>query len=270
MKMLPVIPAILLFLVSVTASADATVTYSVPEDQTEALPQTALVQNGRVLVKNAGDANTDLLFDPANAVMYIVDHSSSSYMALNEQALAAIEQQTSGLRAMMEQQLQGIPPEQRAQMEQMMQNMGINTAPPVERPVPTLETIGDTSYSGFECSERRVMEGTQQIATVCLSKGNNLGLSETDYQTLLGMQNFTFNLASQAKDLAAQMGNSIPNFSGASLDSLIIQGCDDSGSSASSMNITGIQDGALPGGTTNLPEGYSAQQMPDLGSLMGQ
>ena len=170
----------------------------------------------------------------------------------------------------MEQQLQGLPPEQRAQMEQMMQNMGINTAAPVERPVPTLETIGDASFSGFECSERRVMEGDRLIATVCLSKGNNLGLSESDYQTLLGMQNFTFELASKAKDLAAQMGNSMPNFSGAQLDSLIIQGSDNSGSSAGSMNITGIENGTLPAGSTNIPEDYAAQEMPDLGALLGR
>lgn len=268
MKYASLVSVSLVLMTTATAWADATVTYSVPEDQVDALPQQAFVQDGKVLVKNAGDANTDLLFDPANATMYIIDHSSSSYMPLNEATLVAVQEQASGMRAMMEQQLQGLPPEQRAQMEQMMQSMGINIAEAAERPVPTLEEIGDTSYSGFDCSEQRVMEGNLQIATVCLSNGNNLGLSDDDYQTLLGMQNFTFSLASKAKDLAAQMGNSIPNFSGASLDRLIIQGSDESGGSASSMNITGIDDSDLPAGSTAIPGGYTPQDMPSLESLM--
>jgi hypothetical protein len=82
------------------------------------------------------------------------------------------------------------------------------------------------------------------------------------------MQNFTFRLASKAKDLAAQMGNSIPNFSGEDLDDLIIQGSDATGDSASSMNITGIEDGALPEGSTSIPENYTEQAMPSLDSLL--
>jgi len=189
-------------------------------------------------------------------------------MPLNEATLMAVQEQASGMRAMMEQQLQGLSPEQHAQMEQMMQSMGTSMAEPAARPVPTLEEIGDTSYSGFDCSEQRVMEGDLQIATVCLSNGNNLGLGDADYQTLLGMQNFSFNLASKAKDLAAQTGNSIPNFSGASLDRLIIQGSDETGGNSGSMNITDIDDGTLPAGTTAIPDGYTPQDIPNLGSLM--
>jgi hypothetical protein len=258
----------LAILISGGAWGDATVTYTVPEGQSGELPNKAFVQDGKVLIKDAGDANTDMIFDPGNSTMYLIDHSTSTYMELNEETIMSFQEQASGMRALVEQQLQGIPPEQRAQMEQMMQNMGINTAAPVERPVPTLEEIGNTNYSGFECSEQRVMEGAQQIATVCLSLGNNLGLSEADYQTLLGMQNFTFRLASQAKELASQMGNSMPNFSGASLDTLIIQGSDESGGSSSSMNISGVEDDELPEGTTSIPGGYSAKDMPGLEDLM--
>ncbi len=268
MKKMLLIPVALTIMTSAPVRADATITYSVPADQSEGIPQQAFVQDGRVLVKNAGNASTDLVFDPANATMYVIDHANASYLQLNEAAIVAVQEQASGLRSMMEQQLQGLPPEQRAQAEKMMQSMGINTAVAVERPAPTLETIGDTSFSGFECSEKRVMEGDQQIATVCLSKGNNLGLSDSDYQALLGMQNFTFRLASKAKDLAAQMGNSIPNFSGEDLDDLIIQGSDATGGSASSMNITGIEDGALPEGSTSIPENYTEQAMPSLDSLL--
>ena len=64
------------------------------------------------------------------------------------------------------------------------------------------------------------------------------------------------------------MGNSIPNFSGANLDNLIIQGSDATGDSASSMNISGIEDGALPDGSTSIPDDYTEQAMPSLDSLM--
>ena len=210
MKKMLLIPAALTIMTSAPVGADATVTYSVPADQSGGIPQQAFVQDGRVLVKNAGDANTDLVFDPANSTMYVIDHANSSYLQLNEAAIVAIQQQASGLRSMMEQQLQGLPPEQRAQAEKMMQSMGINTAAAVERPAPTLEDIGDTSFSGFECSEKRVMEGEQQIATVCLSKGNNLGLSDSDYQPCSVCRTSPSNWPARQKTWLRKWGTAFP------------------------------------------------------------
>ena len=250
---------------------DAIISYS-GEGSDQTGSQTAYVQDGRVLIKDAGDANTDIVFEPASATMYVLDHSKKTAMRINEQAIDNFAGQASGMASIIQQQLaaqmQNMSAEEQAQMQELMGGFGLSGMTEQATPsAPTLQQTGNAEYGGIACSVNNVIQDGQIIANVCFSQGNNIGISDEDYQTLVGMQNFTFKMASKAQQFSGMLGGNVPEFGDIETDNLIIQGTNSTGES-NSMNIEQVSNESIPAGTTALPTGYAETQLPSLSDLM--
>ena len=265
----PVI-ALVITLAPVSVMADAVVLYSGDDGNTDA--RSAFVQNGKVLIKDTDDPNTDIVFQPDINTMFVINHAEQTIMRIDEQAIDQFAEQAGGMASMIQQQIQqqmaGMTDEQKAQMEAMLGGMmpGMNTQPQEPEPVTLVET-GSAQYAGFACTVNQVMRSGNIIGQVCFSMGNNLGLSNGDYQTLVGMQNFTFLMASKADQFSGMLGGNVPSFGNIETNNLIIQGTNAQNEN-NSMNIEAISNEGLPAGTTDLPTGYVEETLPSLSDLM--
>ena len=262
---------ILLAAVASYSYADAIVTYS---DDPDVLvgAHSAYVQNGRVLIKETENDSTEVIFEAASSTMYVIDHSKKTVMRLTEQVIDGLVSQVGGMASIIQQQLAeqmaNMSAEERAQMEALMGGLGLaDVQAPAKPAAPTLQATGNAEYAGIACTTNNVIQEGGTIAEVCLSKGNNIGVSEADYQALLGMQFFTLKMASKAQQFSGMFGGSMPSFGEIEAGNLIIQGTNLSGE-RSSMNIVGVSDATLPAGTTDLPVGYTEEEIPSLSDLM--
>lgn len=271
MKQLRVISVFILLATSSGFShADATIIYSNEADVlVEA--QTTYVQNGKVMIKNANN-NTDFIYEAASNTVFVVDHGNRTVMRITEQTFNNLVGQVSGMASIIQQQLEArmssMSAAEQAQMQAMMDSIGLATPQPsAAPPPPTLQTKGNAVHAGIACTINSVVQENNIIAEVCLSKGNNIGIANADYQALIGMQNFIFKMASAAQQFSGMLGGKIPSMGEIETENLIVQGTKLTGDRYT-MIIIGVSSNSLPADTTAVPQGYTEQQLPSLSDLM--
>ena len=237
----------------------ADTTINIISDQGEA---TVYVKNQKVAFKSNDDKNTEAIFVPAESSLYIIDHQNSSYSVINEAKIAQLNQTIGSAMNALEQQLQNLPPEQREQMKQMMGGFGMNMPEPAAaKPPQKLVATGNKNYSGISCSENNIMEAEQSIGKICISNGNNLGLSTQDYNTLLQAQRFMFSLAQKAGELANRFQHTIPNIDGSTFNGLIVAGENTDKEELNTFKISSIKQEADQN-STDIPADYTEQKLP--------
>jgi len=202
------------------AAADATIQIS-----TDQQPVTVFVKNQKVLFR-AGDARareqSEAVFDQTTQTLNIIDHQNRTLFPLNEKTVRQLGGTINAAVGAMQQQLEGMSPEQRAQMETMMSGLGLSVPKQDTRPAVTLSRVAEKSYSGIRCEESAVMQGKKKLASVCISSGNTTPLSDTDYGSLLAAQAFMLDMARQVKQFAKQYGQQIPNLGDIELSGLMV------------------------------------------------
>lgn len=233
------------------AYADATI-----EVITDEQPVTVLVKNQKVLLKlNGAQQQSEAIYDQRTQTLHVVDHSNQTIFPLNEKTINELSGTVNAAVGAMEQQLEGMTPEQRSQMEKMMGSLGLSMPEKETKPEVTLSRVREYSYSNIKCDESKVMEGDQALATVCVSQGNTTQLSEPDYQSLLEAQSFMFSLARQAKQFAKQVGQQVPNIGDLKLNGLLVNSLQDqaygnAGATASfrikAINVGDVEEIVIP------------------------
>lgn len=245
------------FFVNNGAHADATIEM-ISDDQAA----TILVKDSKVLLKLNSAQNqqqSEAIFDQRTQTMHIIDHSNQTIFPLNQKSIKELSGTINAAVGVMQQQMENMSPEQRSQMEKMMGSLGISVPEEETTPEVTLSRVREYSYSNIKCDESKVMEGNQELATVCVSQGNSTQLSDQDYQSLLDSQNFMFSIASETKQFAKQYGQPMPNFGDLKLDGLLVNSVQkeaygDSATNVSfrikSIDVGNIEDIVIPAGYT--------------------
>ncbi|HEY7391425.1 MAG TPA: hypothetical protein VH640_23120 [Bryobacteraceae bacterium] len=137
----------------------------------------------------AGGSPTSVLFltDNGRSRIVILDPARNEYRELDQQTL----NQLSGAMAQMQVQLQNLPPEQRARIEQMLRGrMGRAGAAggPTQRTTYTAK--GSASVNGFACTKYEGMRGAEKVAELCAAKPEDLHFSAADFQVLGKLREF--------------------------------------------------------------------------------
>jgi len=247
-------------LASNTARADATI-----EITTDQQPVTMQVKDQKVLIKISGTQaqQSEAIFDQRTQTLHIIDHSNQTIFPLNEKTIGELSGTVNAVVGAMQQQLENMTPEERNQMERMMASMGLSMPEKETKPEVSLSHVREYSYSNIKCDESKVMEGNQEIATVCISQGNSTQLSEQDYQSILAAQNFMFNVADHAKQFSKQYGQQIPNIGDLRLNGLLVNSLQkeaygNTGTSAS-FRIKGVDVGNIE--NIVIPTGYRQRSL---------
>ena len=110
----------------------------------------------------------------------------------------------------MRQQVQMLPPAQRALLEQ---HMGGLLSTPRDYGLPDLDQLhsvarGTRVIAGFHCQLHLLMKAQQPVGDVCLSTAAEAGVSLADFATLMAMMDFMRQAAGMAQELTGGLTES--------------------------------------------------------------
>jgi hypothetical protein len=135
----------------------------------------------------AGGSPNSILFltDGGRSRIVILNPARNEYREMDQQTL----NQLSGAMAQMQAQLQNLPPEQRARIEQMLRGrMGRAGGGAAQRT--TYAAKGSGSINGFACTKYEGMRGTEKVAELCAAKPADLHFDAADFQALGKLREF--------------------------------------------------------------------------------
>jgi hypothetical protein len=206
------------------------------------------------------------IFNSQQQTLAIVDHENQSLFVLNVQSIEKIGGTLSAAVGAVHQQMENLPANQRDKMLDMIRGFGLSV-PEQETPRLQLKTGSERSYKGIKCVEHQLLVEQIEVALVCLSRANSLGISDADYNSLLSAQSFMLNAASQANRLAEQHGQKIPNFKGLSLNSLLVHSAqqeiyDGSAKQAVKASFSIDQVSTVKLDNIITPQGYQRRSLP--------
>lgn len=248
------------------------------EINSDAQLATLFIKDNRLLMRSKDNQSTveagnvsasEAIYDDNEKTLYIIDHQDRSIFPLNQQSISQLSAVINSAANVMQEQMKSLPPEQQEQMKQTMKSLGLTLPETTTTPEVKLGAVTKKTHRGIECNERLLIEGEQQIGRVCISNGNSLSLSNTDYQNLLNAQAFFLSLAKEAQQVMQGYGQQLPNFGDLELDGILIntQQLAEANSdnvqanNQHSFEIISIEQTEV--NTIALPEGYETKSLLD-------
>jgi len=147
-----------------------------------------------------------VLYDKSRNLGIYVDTASKTFIEVDRPTL----EKYAGMASAMREQLQMLPPAQRALIEQ---NMGGLMGMPRNNGMPNLETLhsvarGTRVIAGFHCQLHLLLNEQQAVGDVCLSSAAEAGVSPADFSTLMAMMEFMREAAGMAQELTGGLTES--------------------------------------------------------------
>jgi hypothetical protein len=212
-RIFPMFATVVALSLSSVSQADAILQYT---DSGESSGSTLMIKGSQVRMeeREADGSTVYSLFDSKTRTLVMVIDEERSYAELTEDGLRA---QAGEVRAMQEQflqqmrqQMEQMPPDQRAMMEQQMRQMGIDAAmlSGDDAPVPdssaleTRRTGTSGTIGGVRCEGMEVLMDGTRTNELCVADPQQLGLSAADFATLRTLFEFMQSLS----DIALSMG----------------------------------------------------------------
>jgi len=170
----------------------------------EVSQQEVLLDSNRLRVNmnvtgKSSDKQSSVLFltDNGRNRMVMLDRPTNEYREIDQQTMNQVSQQLQGALGQLQAQLQNMPPEQRARIEQMMKGRGLpGAAAPPAAPRNTFIEKGSGSVNGFSCTKYEEMRGAEKIADICSAKPADLHLTAADFQVFDQMKQFAASMLS--------------------------------------------------------------------------
>ena len=219
------------------------------------LSQKMYVQNGLGRFVDAGGRAT-LIKD---GTLYIIDDADKSYIAFDKATMEKLAKKINATMAQMKEQLAKLPPEQRAQMEQMMPGM---TGGDQKWVVEAFDTGRSDKVDGRSCRLWDIKRNGELDDQLCV----------VPYSSLPGKENFQTVFANFAK-VFEEMAKSVPMLAGMMSNEFGAQskvngfpvrtrGYEDGklGNTEHSMSVW--REEAIPASMFEVPAGYKQKQMP--------
>lgn len=146
-------------------------------------------------MKMTGEDGSDMIFNSDEKNMLIISHPDKSYTTFDQNTVSNVK---SEIDKAMEQALAQVPPEQRAMVEQMMQNRmgGMSGMPnmggqaPVEITMPKIEfreTNRSDTINGYDCQYYESFEDGQKDGEHCVASWSELGVSDNIQNSFTAM-----------------------------------------------------------------------------------
>ena len=152
------------------------------------------------------DQSAYVLFDKNRNLAIFVDNATKTFIEVDQPTL----KKYAGMASAMRDQLQMLPPAQRALLEQ---HMGGLMGMPRNNVMPSLDTLhsvarGTRVIAGFHCQLHVLLKDQQPIGDVCLSSAAEAGVPPADYSTLMAMMEFMREAAGMAQELTGGLTES--------------------------------------------------------------
>lgn len=149
-----------------------------------------------------------VIFDGVAQVMYTVDPERKTYMEMTKADVDRMAAQIPAMMAQMKKMFEGMPPEQRAQLEAQMEKMTGSRAMPGSPDSMKMEfRKGGTDRVGsWTCDAYEMMMNGRKVGDMCTVRPEALGLTAADFDVSRRMQTFFQALAPQGAAGLFQVG----------------------------------------------------------------
>ena len=126
-------------------------------------------QSEKIRMEQGGNGDTEATMIFLGDRFLYIDHRDKSYIVMDDAMLDQVSAKMSEAMREMEAQLAGMPPEQRAMVEQMMkgQMQGMMGPQIDETPPLRVEATGSGKWKSHACREYAVFEGDAKTQEVC-------------------------------------------------------------------------------------------------------
>jgi hypothetical protein len=167
--------------------------------------QLALVQQGKIMVKQAGgNPDQDIIFDGPGQVLYIIDHQNKSYYRIDQGVIDKVVSMIDSLNAVVESQ-QGV-------LADLMETLGLSEEGS-DDPVVVKKTSTILSAAGIDCRLFQRFRSDKLESELCIAPKDNLTALGEHYETLDSLYIFGDQLLSHAGSILSNMGFTIPSMS---------------------------------------------------------
>ncbi len=190
----------------------------------------------------------------------VVDHKDKSYFVMDEAMLTEVSSQIGEAMKQMEEQLAGLPPEQRAMAEQMMKGgmsgmMGQEKAP---APAPRVEALGTGQWQSFKCRNYAVYEGAEKTQEVCAAAMKDIDGADEMIAAFRGMAEFVTKMTEMmpmGSDDGLNPGELMEQINGFPVHTIDFK----KGAVAGETSVESVSEQDLDDGVFAAPEGYKRQ-----------
>jgi hypothetical protein len=211
----------------------------------------------RVESRASGDESA-FVFDTQKQTARMINITKKTYTEMTKSDLDQMQNQTNSAMAQMQEQMRGLPPDQRALMEQMMRGRGLPGAAPAAPKVEYRQT-GSDKVGQWTCTKYEGTVGGQKTTEVCTVDPKEFGMAAADFEA--------------ARQLSQFMKSMLPN----STESVFVNGtAQDQGFSGVPVRRTSFRNGAVesvteitetrrqafPATTFDAPAGFRKEAMP--------
>src|SRR5690348_8827100 len=222
------------------------------------LSQKMYVQNGQGRFVDSGGRST-LIKD---GTLYVIDDSDKSYIAFDKATMEKLAVKINAAMSQMQEQLAKLPPEQRAQMEAMLPNMGGGDKKWV---VEAVDTGKSDKVDGRACRVWDVKRNGELDDQLCV----------VPFAQLPGKENFQAVFANFAK-VFEEMAKSVPMLSGVMSNEFSAQAkvggfpvrsrAYENGKLGQEEQLVKVwREEAVPAAMFEIPAGYKPKKMPTPG-----
>jgi len=202
-----------------------------------------------------GHITRTMIFDGAKQVIWNIEPGSKTYTEMTKQDLEQLSAQMSQMAAQMEERLKELPPDRRAQVEQMMRGRGMAAAPAK----PEYHKTGTDRVGKWSCDTYEREANGAKENEVCAAGAAALGLTPADLNVLTEMQTFVKGvLPPGMADRGVGIGNEqMQGFPGIPLRRVDFS----HGQEQSRTEVTEVTRQAIPAATFELPTGYTKKPL---------
>jgi hypothetical protein len=172
------------------------------------------VKNGKVRMDSVDSGDMSLVYDSASHATTVLDHGKKSFMRIDAETAATAGAAVSDAMALMEKQLEALPPEQREAMKQYLPQLpgGATSIPKIAAsPAGKSDTVNGTA-----CDVVNVTMDGKPLGEACIAS-SGIGLSDADQRTLRMMFDDMSKVASSVLGNGARTGQQFSALGGVPL-----------------------------------------------------
>ena len=205
-----------------------------------------------------------MIFDGGAQVMRMIDEGAKTYSEITKADLDRLSAQMQGAMAQLQQQMQNLPPEQRARMEAMMQGAGRGIAGMAAAQRPEYHKAGGTDKVGrWTCEKYEGTRNGAKVSEMCTVDPSAAGFTAADFEITKEFAEFFSKMMPQGMERLFSVGTAGPaGFSGFPVRALNF---DSSGKVTSTMELTDVSRQSFPDSIFAVPAGYQKKEFPGAG-----
>ncbi|MCK5648206.1 MAG: hypothetical protein KAI22_04950 [Gammaproteobacteria bacterium] len=242
--------------------SDATVVYE-QSTSTQKSMNSMQIKDGKIRFSPPDQNNNYSLYDSKTGVLTHVDAAQKKYLAMDENDIAEqankAKKQMDAMRQNMMDRMKDMPPEQKKQVEAMMNNhLARVEAEKNPAKVEQKKTSRTETINGIQCTVHESYIDGIKNSEICITAADKMGLNGQDAQALMAMQAFMKRMQKVAQTMMGS-NTASADVQGIPLHTKLFA---PDGSIKLETRLSSISMDAVSSEKVSIPAGFTSMQMP--------